>query len=133
MSRTTLSKLPIATRTLIVLGVSILFAACGCLLACAALFASEDPIAHVSLCGEGAFVLTMLFCGCFGAKISAQDRFLSGMLGASVLLLFIIVLSVIFGGTSFVREVLLALLGAFFAATGALLGSREKKRRRKSR
>lgn len=131
MPKTTISKLPIAARTAISIAAAILFALCACLLISAAAQMSEDPTAHLSLAGEIAFMLSMLLCGFLGAKFSSESRFACGLLAAGILLLFVIAASVAFGGTSFVKEVILAILGAFFAALGSLLGAREKKRKRK--
>ena len=131
MPKHTFAKMTMTARTALAVGVTLIFALLCCLAFTLAAMASEDPTAHLSLYGEIAFALSLLFCGFFGAKIAADQRFTAGLLAAGVLLLAVIAASVAFGGSNFVKEVLLALLGCFMGALGALLGAKEPRRRRK--
>lgn len=131
MPKTTLSKLPLVTRTALAVTATTLFALLVCLLVSAVAQTSDDPTAHLSLAGEIVCMLSMVLCGFLGAKLSAENRFACGLLAAGCLLLLVIAASIAFGGTNFLKEVLLAVLCAFFAALGALVGAREKKRKRK--
>lgn len=124
-------KLTLTARTALTVGIAMLFAISCCLLFCFVAKYSEDPTANLQLFGEIAFALSMLFCGFLGAKLAPEQRFVSGLVASGILLLLVIAASVAFGGTSFVKEAILAALGAFVAAAGALLGAKEQKRRRK--
>ncbi len=131
MPKNTLEKLSLTARTALVVGVTLLFALLCCLLLAFVAGKSEDPTAHLTLYGEIAFALSMLLCGFLGARIAVDRRFVSGLLAGGIVLLLVIAGSIALGGTSFVKEAILAALGAFIAAAGALLGAKEKKRRRK--
>lgn len=131
MPKHALEKLSLPMRTALVVGVTLVFALLACLIFAFVAGRSEDPTANLALYGEIAFALSMLLCGFLGAKIAFDKRFVSGLTAGGILLLLVIAASVAFGGTSFVKEVILAVLGAFIASMGALLGAKEKKRRRK--
>lgn len=131
MPKHTLSKLPLPARTSIALGVTFLFAFLGCLAFAATAQASEDPSANLSMYGKIVFALSMLLCGFTGAKLGSESRFTDGMLGVGVMLLFVIALSLAFGGTGFVKGILLVLLGAFMGAGGSLFGAKKTKRRKR--
>lgn len=131
MPKNALEKLTLTARTALVVGVTLLFALLCCMLLAFVAGRSEDPTANLTLYGEIAFALSMLLCGFLGAKLAADRRFASGLLAGGIVLVLVIAASIAFGGTSFVKEAILAALGAFVAATGALLGAKEKKRRRK--
>ncbi|MBQ4599887.1 MAG: DUF3792 family protein [Clostridia bacterium] len=131
MPKKAFEKLTLTARTALVVGVTLLLALLCCLLLAFVAGRSEDPTANLTLYGEIAFALSMLFCGFLGAKLAPEQRFVSGLVASGILLLLVIAASVAFGGTSFVKEAILAALGAFVAAAGALLGAKEQKRRRK--
>lgn len=131
MPKNALEKLTLTARTALVVGVTLLFALLCCLVLAFIAGRSEDPTAHLTLYGEIAFALSMLLCGFLGAKLAADKRFISGLVASGVMLLLVIAASIAFGGTSFVKEAILAALGAFVAAAGALLGAKEQKRRRR--
>lgn len=131
MPKKSLKKLSFPARTAIALGVSVLLAFLACLLLAAVAMASEDPTAHLSIYGNAVFLLSMLFCGFFGARLAAENRFLCGLIAAGCLLLFAIAMHFALGEIGFAKAFALAALGAFCGALGALLGAREKKRKRK--
>ncbi|MBQ4557299.1 MAG: hypothetical protein IJA60_06610 [Clostridia bacterium] len=131
MPKNTLEKMSLPIRTAITVGASLLFAFIICIIISAVAFLSDDPTKNLTLYGEIAFCITMLFCGFLGARIASDKRFASGVIASGIMLLIVITASIVFGGESFVKELILALLGAFIASVGAAIGSREKKRRRK--
>ena len=69
MSKRTLSKLPLTAAAALTAAFGCLFALLLCLLFAFAASAAEDPTAHLSLYGEIAFGLSMLFCGFVGALL----------------------------------------------------------------
>ena len=127
MSKRTLEKLPTVTRAALAAAASCLFALVLCLLFAAAASSLDDPTAHLSLYGEIIFAVTMLTCGLLGAKLSGDERFLSGMLSGGILLLFVIAASFAFPGGSFAKCAVLCGIGAFLVSVGALLGAKEPK------
>ncbi len=129
MSKRTLEKLPTVTRAALAAAVSCLFALVLCLLFAAAASSLDDPTAHLSLYGEIIFAVTMLTCGLLGAKLSGDERFLSGMLSGGILLLFVIAASFAFPGGSFAKCAVLCGIGAFLVSVGAILGAKEPKRK----
>lgn len=131
MPKHTLEKMSLTVRTAITVGVTVVFAFILCLIMSAVANASDDPTKDLTLYGETAYGLSMLFCGFLGARLAADKRFICGVTAGGIMLLLVIALSIVFGGESFVKELILALLGAFIASVGAALGSREKKRKRK--
>ena len=124
MSKRTLEKLPTVTRAALAAAASCLFALVLCLLFAAAASSLDDPTAHLSLYGEIIFAVTMLTCGLLGAKLSGDERFLSGMLSGGILLLFVIAASFAFPGGSFAKCAVLCGSGAFLVSVGALLGAK---------
>lgn len=130
MPKRFIQKLPLIARAAIADGLSLLLAFVLCLLFAAIAMTSSDPTANLSLYGEILFLLSMLFCGFLGAKLSAENRFLGGMTAAGGLLLLIVIASLIIGTDSGSLFFVLSALGAFFGAIGALFGAKEKKRRR---
>ncbi len=133
MSKRSFDKLPLSVRIAITVGITLVFALILCLVFCAVANAGEDPTANLSLYGEIAFGMTMLFCGFIGAKGAPDQKFMCGIAAAGAVLLLVIAMSVVFGGDSFAKEAMLAGLGAFLAAGGALLGAKEPSRKHKRR
>lgn len=131
MPKHAFQKLTTPARTAMVLAAVLVFALVGCLLLTLVACRSEDPTANLTLYGEVVFALSMLLCGFLGAKIAGEKRFICGLIAGGTLLLLTIAASIVFGGDNFIKEVILAALGAFFAAGGSLLGAKEPKRRRK--
>ena len=131
MPKHTFEKMSLPLRTAITAGVSLIFAFILCLIMSAVANASDDPTKNLTLYGEIAYGLSMLFCGFLGSRLAGENRFVCGVTAGGIMLLTIIALSIIFGGESFMKALILALLGAFIASVGAALGSREKKRKRK--
>ena len=131
MPKNIFTRMSLPVRTAIAVGVAALFALLGCLLCAVIAQRTKDPTAHLTLYGEGVFLCTMLLCGFLCAKLAQENRFLGGLLPVGLLLLCIIAASIAFGGTSFVTEVILATLGAFCGTAGALLGSKEKRRKKR--
>ena len=132
MSKRTLSKLPLTAAAALTAAFGCLFALILCLLFAFAASAAEDPTAHLSLYGEIVFGLSMLFCGFVGARLCDGERFLRGILAGAMLLLAAVTGSFAFGGEgSFAKIAVLCSIGAFLCCGGALLGSKEPKRRRR--
>ena len=86
MSKRSLGKLPLSVRTAITVGITLVFALILCLIFCAVANAGEDPTANLSLYGEIAFGLTMLFCGFIGAKSAPDQKFMCGIMAAGAVL-----------------------------------------------
>ena len=126
MSKRTLEKLPTVTRAALAAAASCLVALVLCLLFAAAASSLDDPTAHLSLYGEIIFAVTMLTCGLLGAKLSGDERFLSGMLSGGILLLFVIAASFAFPGGSFAKCAVLCGIGAFLVSVGALSARRSR-------
>ncbi len=131
MSKRSFDKLPLSVRIAITVGITLVFALILCLIFCAIANAGDDPTANLTLYGEIAFGMTMLFCGFIGAKGAPDQKFMCGVAAAGAVLLLVIAMSVVFGGDSFAKEAILAGLGAFLAAGGALLGAKEPSRKHK--
>ena len=131
MPKHSFKKLSMLARCAIVLGATIMFAFFLCLIMGAVAQSSDNPAENLTLYGEAAYLASMLFCGLVGAKIADEKKFASGVLSSGIMLFCIICASIIFGGDSLIKELLLALLGAFISAVGSLLGAREGKRKRR--
>ncbi len=131
MPKNIFGKLSFTARVAICICITVIFALTCCLGFAAAASAAEDPGKSLLLYGEICFCLTMLFCGFFGARTGGDRRFVGGITSSGIMLLTIAALSLLFDGTSTVKSLVLILLGAFFASLGALLGSKEKKRKRR--
>ena len=131
MSKRTFDKLPSPARYLTVVGTSLITAVCLCLIMSGVAASSPNPTANLSLYGNIAFVISMFVCGFLGAKAATEGKFLCGILSAALMLTVIVAASIVFGGVSFSKETLLACIGVAAAIIGALLGAREKKRKRK--
>ena len=131
MSKRMLSKLPLTAAAALTAAFGCLFALILCLLFAFAASAAEDPTAHLSLYGEIAFGLSMLFCGFVGARLCDGERFLRGILAGAFLLLLAVAGSIAFGGEgSFAKIAVLSSIGAFLCCGGAILGAKEPKRKR---
>ena len=131
MSRHASSKLSGVTRHAISVGVSLATAICLCMIISCILTSSEDPTKNLSLYGNSVFVISMFLCGFVGSKLATESRFLSGMLSSMLHLIIIVTASIVLGGSDFMRELTLALIGVGAALLGSLVGAKEKKRKRK--
>lgn len=131
MPKHSFKKLPMGARCAIVVGITVIFSLVLCLIMSAVAQSSDDPTKNLTLYGEIAYLASMLFCGFLGAKTAEEKRFASGMISSAAMLLIVVSASIIFGGESFIKELLLALLGAFVSSVGSLMGAREVKRKRR--
>ncbi len=131
MHKHSLSRLPSFVRYMTVTGASLIFAVVCSLIMGAVAMGSEDPTKNLKLYGEIIFVFSMLFCGFLGAKTAVDAKILCGILSAALMLLIIIAASLALGGSLLLKEATIAAVGAVAALSGAALGSREKKRKRK--
>lgn len=131
MPKRSLRRLPFALRTVLVVGVAILLVLLACFALSALALAGSDPTAHLSLYGELLFLLFMLLCGFFGAKLSEEHRFLSGTTAAGGLLLIAFALSLVLGGGTTALSLILAAFGLALGMAGAALGMREHRRGRR--
>ena len=128
MPKRSMQRAPLALRILLVIGAAFALA----LLAAAALsalaLAGNDPTAHLSLYGEILFLLCMLLCGFFGARLVETRRLLCGMAAAGGLLLIAFAFSLVLGTKTTAVSLILAAFGLALGAAGAALGMREKRR-----
>ena len=131
MPKHTFSKMTLVARTAVAAGAALLLSLVLCLLLGGIAGALEDPTAHLTLFGEIALMLSMLFCGFLGASLSAENRFAAGMLASGIWLLLVSAASLAVGNPSLVRSLLLIALAAFCGAVGSLLGAKEHRRRHK--
>lgn len=131
MHKHSINRLPSFVRYMAVTGMSLLFAVVCSLIMSAVAMGSEDPTKNLKLYGEIIFVISMLFCGFSGAKIAVDAKILCGILSAALMLLITVSASLALGGSLLLKEAALAAIGAVAALSGAALGSREKKRKRK--
>ncbi len=130
MPKKSLRKLPLLLRTAIAVGSALLLAFFLSLLLAAIAMSCSDPTANLTLYGEILFLLSILLCGFLGARLAAENRFLGGLAAVGELLLLTVIASLVIGTDSGNLFFVLAALGAFFGAIGALLGAKEKKRSR---
>lgn len=131
MPKHSFSKMSLLARCAIVTAISVVFAFALCMIMSAISMASDDPTKNLTLYGEICFGASMFFCGFLGAKTAAEDRFANGIISAGMMLVVVIAASIVFGGDSFLKEVIIAVLGLIASAAGAALGSRETKRKRR--
>lgn len=131
MKKNALAKLPLLARSAITLGAAILFAILTSLACSALLLCTADPTAFASLLGNALFLCTMGFCGFLGAKTAKESRVASGLLPSGMLLLLAVAASLAFGESEFLRPCTVALLGAVCATGASLLGTREKRRKKR--
>lgn len=131
MPRYSFKKMPLLTRSFIICGCSLILSLMLCIFASIIAKSSNNPSENLSLYGEICFLITMLFCGFSGAKTAVESRFASGIIPAAIMLAIIFATSLCFGGTSFMKEFILAIIGAVIAAAGAFMGAKEKKRGRR--
>lgn len=131
MPKRSFEKMTAPARYLIIIGAAVIFALVGCIVMSAVSLRLDDPTAHLSFFGEIIFVLTMLICAFLGAKTAPESKFFCGMICSAILLLAVVAASVALGGTSFIKEVIIASVGVVAAISGALMGAKEKKRKRK--
>lgn len=109
-----------------------LFALLLCLLLAAAASTLDDPTAYLGLYGALVFALSALLSGLLGARLAARERFLGGMLAGGILIACTIAASFAFADGSFTHAAVLCGIGAFLVSVGALLGAKERKRRRRA-
>ncbi len=133
MQKRAFERLPAIVRYITVTGSSLLFSAVCCLIMSAVAMSSDDPTADLWLYGRIIFVLSMLFCGFVGAKAGSGGRLLCGILSSLLLLATVISAAIALGNTNLADEALVATVGAAVAVVGALIGSREKKRKRRQK
>ena len=133
MPKKSIKRLPMLLRTAITVGITLLLgcAACGALAMLA--LSADDPTAHLSLYGRCVFGLCMLFCGFLGAAFAEERRFASGIVASVCLLVPEAILFFVFGGEVGSTLLLLAGGGAALGILGALLGARERRRKRSRR
>ena len=131
MPRHTFNKMPLMARSFIICATSIILSLLLCIFASIIAKNSENPTKHLSLYGEICFVVSMLFCGFAGAKTAADHRFSSGIIPSAIMLAIIVAASIGFGGASFTKELILAVIGAVISVFGALIGAKEKRRSRR--
>ena len=131
MRKNSLSNLPPFVRYMVVSGSSLIFASVCAVIMGAVAMASSDPTKNLTLYGEIIFILSMFFCGFLGAKTAVDAKFLCGILSATLMLLVVIAASLALGGNLVPKVMLIAGIGIVAALSGAVIGSREKKRRRK--
>lgn len=131
MRKNSLSNLPPFVRYMAVSGSSLIFASVCSFIMGAVAMASEDPTENLTLYGEIIFILSMFFCGFLGAKVAVDAKILCGILSAMLMLMIVIAASLAFGGVIIPKALIIAAIGAVAALSGAAIGSREKKRRRK--
>lgn len=130
MRKNSLSNLPPFVRYMLVSGSSLVFASiCSVIMGTVAMM-SSDPTKNLMLYGEIIFVFSMFFCGFLGAKVAVDAKILCGILSALLMLLVVFAASLALGGIM-PKALSIAAVGAVAALSGAAVGSREKKRRRK--
>ena len=130
MRKNSLSNLPPFVRYMVVSGSSLIFASVCAVIMGAVAMASSDPTKNLTLYGEIIFILSMFFCGFLGAKTAVDAKFLCGILSATLMLLVVVAASLALGGNLVPKVMLIAGIGIVAALLGAVIGSREKKRRR---
>lgn len=131
MPKHSFSKMSLPARCAMVTVISVVFAFALCMIMSAVSMASDDPTKNLTLYGEICFGASMCFCGFLGAKTAAENRFASGIISGGMMLILVIAASIVFGGESFVKEAIIAVLGFITSAAGAALGSRETRRKHK--
>ena len=124
-------RLPSVVRYLIVVGASLLFAVCMCLIISAFALGSENPTAFLALYGKIIFFLSMFVCGLVGAKTAVEGKLLCGILCATLMLAIIAAATVATSGIRFPAFALFSVAGFCTALLGSLFGAKEKKRKRK--
>lgn len=133
MPKNLFKKMSPTMRYATVMGISVIFALAACLIAAAIASKSDDPAKNLTLYGEICFGLTAFVCGFVGAKLGEENRFASGLLASTLLIIIITVISIFIGGSQFSKKALLFTLGIIMSAIGAVIGAKEKKRKRKKR
>ena len=131
MPKNRFERMPSLVRYLTVVGASLLFAVCMCLIMSAVALGSENPTANLALYGKIIFFLSMFVCGLVGAKTAVEGKLLCGILCAALMLAIIAGASVALCGIKLPTFALFAVAGFCTALVGSLFGAKEKKRKRK--
>ena len=130
MSKRIFDKLSFFTRTAITASLGAMFATVLSLAFSFVAYISENPSESIALYGEVCYLLTMLFCGFVGAKISRENAFASGIASGGAMLVLTSLGALVLSENA-VKSLILASLGMFLCAAGAAVGSREPKRKRR--
>ena len=131
MPKRNFDKLTTPIRISITAGAGVLFALICNLFFALIAYMSSDPAANLTLYGEICLLLSMLFCGFFGAKIENEQKFVCGMASGSAMLAIVIMFALFFSSGGFVKALILSVLSIFLCAVGAAVGSRKVKRKRR--
>ena len=130
MHKRTLEKLPFFARVAIGAGIGIVSALASTLLFSLIASLSKNPTANLTLYGEISLIFAMLLCGFFGARLGGEQKLACGLVSAGILLVIEVFLALVFA-SNLVKALILAAIAIFVAASGAAMGSREKKRKRR--